>query len=132
MSQQVSKAEAAAKSAADAAKSAEDVGKQPSTVSDQVQKADAASKAAEQAAATATAEAKTATVSTEPFTLPPPAVGLILTLKCPATKAPKPTVNAVAPSHGPSYGGNTVEISGTGLTRNHLGARGRRVSAANT
>lgn len=55
-------------------------------------------------------------VFTSPFTIPPPVVGLVLTLQCYSSPPPPtPTVTAVAPPAGAAAGGNTVEIVGTGL-----------------
>ena len=65
-------------------------------------------------------------VFTAPFTLPPPAIGLLLTLSCPDPPTPpQPTVTAVQPSGGPADGGTTVDIIGTGLagvTAVHFGS----------
>lgn len=65
-------------------------------------------------------------VFTAPFTLPPPAIGLLLTLSCPnPPMPPQPTVTAVQPSGGPADGGTTVDIMGTGLagvTAVHFGS----------
>ncbi|HEV2034230.1 MAG TPA: LamG-like jellyroll fold domain-containing protein [Candidatus Dormibacteraeota bacterium] len=58
------------------------------------------------------------TVSTPPFMLPPPVVGLILTMECPGSTAPAPTVSNLFPALGVSAGGTQVEISGTGLADN--------------
>jgi hypothetical protein len=63
---------------------------------------------------------------TAPVTIPPPAVGLVLTLACPdSAPPPTPTVTTLAPSGGSRGGGNVVDISGTGLagaTSVHFGA----------
>ena len=54
-------------------------------------------------------------VFTDPVTIPPPAVGLLLTLDCGPSSPPVPTVSAVLPGGGPKGGGNIVDITGTGL-----------------
>jgi hypothetical protein len=54
---------------------------------------------------------------TSPFVIPPPSVGLMLTLQCPGSPPPPvPTVTGVDPGGGPTGGGNTVDIVGTSLT----------------
>ncbi len=56
-------------------------------------------------------------VLTAPFVLPPPAIGLVLSLRCATAQPPQaPAITAVGPGSGPSQGGNTVLIAGTGLT----------------
>jgi hypothetical protein len=55
-------------------------------------------------------------VTSSPFTLPPPAEGLELTLDCKGLTPPKPTVTGLSSSAGNSAGGSVVEILGTGLT----------------
>ena len=55
------------------------------------------------------------TVTTPAFLIPPPKVGLVLTMECPAAAAPAPVVSAIAPSVGPASGGTVVDITGTGL-----------------
>ncbi len=55
-------------------------------------------------------------VTTPSFTLPPPAVGLTLTLDCPGSSTTTPTVTGLSSSDGNSGGGEVVEIDGTGLT----------------
>ncbi|HTW19373.1 MAG TPA: IPT/TIG domain-containing protein [Mycobacteriales bacterium] len=55
-------------------------------------------------------------VATTPFTLPPPAVGLLLTLQCAHAEVPKPTVTALSPSSALGTGGYVIQIDGTGLT----------------
>jgi Tol biopolymer transport system component len=65
------------------------------------------------------------TVTTPSFAIPPPAVGLVLTLSCPAAPAPAPTVTAVSPNFGLASGGSRVQINGSGLagvTAVHFGA----------
>ncbi len=57
-----------------------------------------------------------ADVSTPSFTLPPPAVGLTLTLDCPGSTATTPTVTGLSDSDGNSGGGAIVDVEGTGLT----------------
>ncbi len=57
-----------------------------------------------------------AAATTPAFTLPPPAVGLTLTLDCPGSAATTPTVTALSSQDGSSGGGEAVEIDGTGLT----------------
>jgi hypothetical protein len=54
-------------------------------------------------------------VTTAPFVIPPPKVGLLLALECPGSTPPTPTVTGVSAGIGPSAGGNRVEIMGTGL-----------------
>ncbi len=54
-------------------------------------------------------------VTTKPFPLPPPAVGLLLTLECPGSKPPRPTVTAVTPGTEPSTGGLPVDVIGGGF-----------------
>jgi hypothetical protein len=58
------------------------------------------------------------TVSTSPFVLPPPVVGLILTLECPGSTPAVPSVTSLYPSMGVSAGGAQVAISGSGLADN--------------
>ena len=55
-------------------------------------------------------------VTTPPFTLPPPAVGLTLNLDCPGSAPSTPTVTGLSQSDGISGGGEVVEIVGSGLT----------------
>jgi Tol biopolymer transport system component len=55
------------------------------------------------------------TVTTQPFVIPPPAVGLLLTLSCPGSKPPVPTVTGTSPNFGLAAGGSQVEITGSGL-----------------
>ena len=62
---------------------------------------------------------------TSPFAIPPPAVGLLLTLACPGSAPPTPSVTGLSVSAGPASGGNTVEVTGAGLagaTAVHFGA----------
>jgi hypothetical protein len=64
-------------------------------------------------------------VTTNPFVIPPPAVGLILTLECPGATPPKPTVSGLSVNYGPTAGGTRVDITGTGLggvTAVHFGS----------
>ncbi len=56
-----------------------------------------------------------ANVFTSPFVIPPPAVGLMLTLECPGSKPIAPSVTTLFPASGPSTGGNTVVIGGEQL-----------------
>jgi hypothetical protein len=56
-------------------------------------------------------------VTTAPFVIPPPAVGLLLTLECPGSTPPTPTVTGLSTTLGPAQGGNRVEIVGTGLAK---------------
>ncbi|MGC2374079.1 MAG: IPT/TIG domain-containing protein [Solirubrobacteraceae bacterium] len=56
-----------------------------------------------------------ANVFTSPFVLPPPAVGLMLTLECPGGTAPTPKVTGLSVSGGTTAGGNVVDILGEGL-----------------
>ena len=55
-------------------------------------------------------------VFTSPFVLPPPAVGLTLTLECAGGTAPTPKVTGLSVLGGATAGGNTVDILGEGLT----------------
>jgi hypothetical protein len=54
-------------------------------------------------------------VTTSPFVIPPPAVGLLIALECPGSTPPIPTVTGVFANLGSSAGGNRLEIMGTGL-----------------
>jgi hypothetical protein len=54
-------------------------------------------------------------VFTLPFVLPPPAVGLMLTLECAGGTAPTPKVTGLSVSGGATAGGNIVDILGEGL-----------------
>jgi Bacterial Ig-like domain (group 3)/IPT/TIG domain len=56
-----------------------------------------------------------ASVLTAPFTIPPAAVGLMLTLECASAPAPTPKVASLSASTGAAAGGNIVDISGEGL-----------------
>jgi hypothetical protein len=56
-------------------------------------------------------------VDTAPFTLPPPAVGLVLTLDCGHATTPKPAVTSLSPASGLAVGGDVTQIDGTGLAR---------------
>lgn len=65
-------------------------------------------------------------VFTSPFAIPPPAVGLMLTLECPGSKPTAPTVTTLFPASGPSVGGNTIVIGGENLASTvavHFGAK---------
>lgn len=53
--------------------------------------------------------------TTAPFLLPPPAVGLLVTLDCTSTTAPVPSVTGLSPATGPTDGGTLVQITGTNL-----------------
>ncbi|HEY7830946.1 MAG TPA: IPT/TIG domain-containing protein [Solirubrobacteraceae bacterium] len=55
-------------------------------------------------------------VFTSPFVLPPPAVGLTLTLECAGGTAPTPKVTGLSTSEGATAGGSMVDILGEGLT----------------
>jgi len=55
-------------------------------------------------------------VTSSPFTLPPPKVGLDLTLACGSNAAPVPHVTGLSVASGPSSGGTVVDIAGTGLS----------------
>jgi hypothetical protein len=55
-------------------------------------------------------------VFTSPFVLPPPAVGLTLTLECAGGTAPTPKVTGLSVLGGATAGGNTVDILGEDLT----------------
>ncbi len=61
-------------------------------------------------------EAGQPNVFTSPFVLPPPAVGLMLTLECPGGTPPTPKVTGLSTSGGATAGGNVVDILGEGLT----------------
>jgi hypothetical protein len=54
-------------------------------------------------------------VFTSPFVLPPPAVGLVLTLECAGGTAPTPKVSGLSVPGGATAGGNVVDILGEGL-----------------
>jgi hypothetical protein len=54
-------------------------------------------------------------VFTSQFVLPPPAVGLTLTLECAGRTAPTPKVTGLSVSGGAIAGGNVVDILGEGL-----------------
>jgi hypothetical protein len=54
-------------------------------------------------------------VFTSPFVLPPPAVGLMLTLECAGGTAPMPKVTGLSVAGGATAGGNVVDIEGEGL-----------------
>jgi FG-GAP-like repeat/IPT/TIG domain len=54
-------------------------------------------------------------VTTSSFTLPPPVVGLTLTLECPGTSPTPPSLTAVLPNAGPIAGGTVVTLVGNGL-----------------
>jgi len=57
------------------------------------------------------------TVTAGPYPVPPPQVGLTLTLDCTAEAAPPvPAVTSLSESTGPSAGGTTVTVLGTGFT----------------
>ncbi len=60
-------------------------------------------------------QAGQANVFTAPFAIPPPAVGLTLTLECPASTAPAPKITGLSVSGGSTAGGDTVDILGEGL-----------------
>ncbi len=54
-------------------------------------------------------------VVTQPFTLPPPVTGLVLTLECPGSIAPSPVVTSLTEESGPTTGGTQLDIIGSGL-----------------
>jgi hypothetical protein len=54
-------------------------------------------------------------VTTKPFVIPPPAVGLLLTLSCPGSKPARPSVTGLSPAVGPATSGIPVDVLGTGL-----------------
>ena len=54
-------------------------------------------------------------VTTSPFVIPPPEVGLLLALDCPGSTPHPPSVTGLSRGAGPTAGGNEVEILGTGL-----------------
>ena len=54
-------------------------------------------------------------VFASPFVLPPPAVGLMLTLECAGGVAPTPKVTGLSAVSGSTAGGNVVDILGEGL-----------------
>ena len=65
-------------------------------------------------------------VTSAPFSLPPPKVGLDLELACGALTAPTPHVTALSVTSGPTSGDTLVDISGTGLsgaTAVHFGTK---------
>jgi alpha-tubulin suppressor-like RCC1 family protein len=57
----------------------------------------------------------TATIG--PYPVPPPQLGLAITLQCPdEAPAPRPVVDSLSATSGPAAGGTTVRILGTGFT----------------
>ncbi len=57
------------------------------------------------------------TVTAGPYPVPPPQVGLTLTLDCPGAAAPPvPAVTSLSASTGPSAGGTTLTVLGSGFT----------------
>jgi Bacterial Ig-like domain (group 3)/IPT/TIG domain len=65
-----------------------------------------------------------ASVFTSPFILPPPAVGLVLTLECATAAAPVPKVTGLSVSGGSTAGGAVVDVLGenlAGVTTVHFG-----------
>jgi Bacterial Ig-like domain (group 3)/IPT/TIG domain/FG-GAP-like repeat len=54
-------------------------------------------------------------VFTSPFSLPPPAIGLMLTLECVGGTPPTPRVTGLSVPGGSTTGGNVVDILGEGL-----------------
>jgi hypothetical protein len=56
-----------------------------------------------------------ADVFTPPFVIPPPKLGLLLTLQCPGSTPHAAAVTGLSANYGPSGGGNTIDILGTGL-----------------
>lgn len=63
----------------------------------------------------APSDASQPAVVTSPFAIPPPAVGIEVTLQCPAVTPPAPVVSGLFPTSGTSSGGTLVEISGADL-----------------
>jgi hypothetical protein len=64
-------------------------------------------------------------VSTAPFVIPPPVIGLQLTLECSGATPPTPRVTGVSPNAGVTAGWNPVEITGSGMattTAVHFGS----------
>ncbi|HKC28749.1 MAG TPA: IPT/TIG domain-containing protein, partial [Jatrophihabitans sp.] len=58
-----------------------------------------------------------ATAITGPYPVPPPQVGLVVTLQCPdEAPPPTPAVTGLSLSHGPTAGGTQVQITGSGFT----------------
>ncbi|MCW2936002.1 MAG: hypothetical protein JWM19_6964 [Actinomycetia bacterium] len=58
-----------------------------------------------------------ASVVTPVFQLPPPKVGIVLTLQCAGEKKPaSPTVTGLSVTSGPGTGGSTVDVTGAGFT----------------
>jgi choice-of-anchor C domain-containing protein len=62
-------------------------------------------------------DSSSSTVTDGPYSVPPPQVGLTLSLSCPDEAAPAvPAVTSLSESTGPSGGGTTVTVLGTGFT----------------
>jgi IPT/TIG domain len=56
-------------------------------------------------------------VSTPVLQVPPPQVGLVLTLSCPGeSPPPKPVISGLSQGSGPTSGGTQVDVSGSGFT----------------
>jgi hypothetical protein len=55
------------------------------------------------------------TVSTDPFEIPPPKVGIVLQLRCAAGSIPTPKVRMLTPAAGTAGGGAQVEVIGSAL-----------------
>lgn len=62
-----------------------------------------------------TTSGQPASATTGSFVIPPPKLGLVITLPCTAPAAPAPTVTAVSPGIVPDIGGATLTVSGTDL-----------------
>ena len=65
-------------------------------------------------------------VTSSPFTLPPPEVGLDLVFSCASSTAPTPEVTGLSTSSGPTTGGSLVDLYGTdlsGATAVHFGGK---------
>jgi hypothetical protein len=56
-------------------------------------------------------------VTSPPLSVPPPQLGIILTMECPASLPAGPSVTGVSPDRVAASGGATVTISGTNLTQ---------------
>ncbi|MCU1454773.1 MAG: hypothetical protein JWN46_2919 [Acidimicrobiales bacterium] len=73
---------------------------------------------AEKAGCTVPGHPNQTVATTAVLPVPPPQVGLVLTLACPGSPpAPKPTVTSVERPFGRPGGGDTISVAGSGFTR---------------